>query len=161
GQAAAGGRGSSTPLVEVLPTQAEMFRFARPPARASSRLSPLVRGTIKVTYFSIPESIAIDTVFANFVIDDAFRGAQHARRFRSIAARGLQRIHDDVFLIRSDSFSESERRDSARGLGRLKSGWQVMAVNDIAVANQDGTLHDVFEFANVARPMIGREHIDC
>jgi hypothetical protein len=44
GQAAEGGRGSSSPLTEVVPTPARTFRSTRPPARAMLALVPLRKG---------------------------------------------------------------------------------------------------------------------
>ena len=54
---------------------------------------------------STAEPIAIDRVLPHFVIDDALGRSQQPRRFGAIAAGGLQRVEDDIFLVSCDRVS--------------------------------------------------------
>src|SRR5204863_4911583 len=93
----------------------------------------------------IPKPVAIDLVFADFVIDDALGRAEEACGFCPVAAGGFEGIQDDVLFKSLDSFSERERVDRSRSLRSLKRRRKVMSMHDIAVANQHCALDHIFQ----------------
>ena len=59
---------------------------------------------------SSPESIDVHSVLSHLVIEDPFRGAEQARRFRAVSARCFQRVQDRGLFRTRQSTSPSERR---------------------------------------------------
>ena len=102
----------------------------------------------------------VDAVFPDLVTNDAFRGAKNPRGLYPIAACGLQRVLNEVSLIRADGFSERDLAEGTGGLSGLKRRRKMMGMYDATVANKYCALDRILEFAHVPRPVIGHQHID-
>src|SRR5262249_1376090 len=98
----------------------------------------------------IAETIAVDSVLANLVIQNALSSSQQARGFRAVAPRGFQRIDDDVFFVGSDSLGQRKCSDGSRSLRGLQCRRKMMPVYDGRVANEYRAFENILEFAHVA-----------
>src|SRR5882672_7578032 len=106
------------------------------------------------------EAFAVDTVLFGFISQDTFSGVEQLGRTLAISPGGFKRILDQIALISAHGVVERESRERARLLCCLQSGRKMMAVNYSSLANQHRALDDIFQLANVTRPVIAGQHID-
>src|SRR5258705_6500807 len=106
------------------------------------------------------EAVAVDSILLNFIADDSFGGVEQFRRPFSATARCFQGINNYVALKRLNRRFEREASDRARTFSSLQRGREVMPVNDVGLANQHCPLNDVFEFPNIAGPVITGKHVN-
>ena len=92
----------------------------------------------------VPEPLAVDLVFADFVIDDPLGGAEQACGFGAVASSGFEGVEDNIFLIGRHGIAERKRRHRAGRLGGLEGWGQVVSMDHVAVAHEDSAFHDVF-----------------
>src|SRR5262249_40882792 len=123
-------------------------------ATSSARTAEAALGRLR------PEALGVDAVLPDFVVDDPLGAVEEPRRLRAVASRGLQRVLNQILFVGGDGVAERDARHRPGGFGRLQRGRQMMAVNHLAVAGQDGALERVLELAHVAGPVVAGEHVD-
>src|SRR5687767_9925028 len=106
------------------------------------------------------KSIHVQSVLSHLVVEDAFGGAQQPRCFCPVSARRLESIEYEIALVSGNGFAQGKTRKRARSLRGLQRRGKMMPVDNRAVTDQNGALDDIFELADVAGPVIGRQHID-
>src|SRR2546423_1243771 len=106
------------------------------------------------------EAVAVNPVLLDLVAEDALGRVEQLGGFSAVAARGLECVLDDVALVGCDRLRERQARDRAGAFGGLQGRRQVMAVYDVRVADDHRALNDVLKLADVAGPMIAREHVN-
>ena len=106
------------------------------------------------------EAVAVDPILLNFVADDSFGGVEQFGCPFSATARCFQGINNYVALKRLNCRFEGETSDRARTFCCLQRGWEVMPVNNVGLTNQHRPLDDVFQFPNIAGPVITGKHVN-
>jgi hypothetical protein len=57
-----------------------------------------------------PKALAIDSVVLDLVVDDPFRGTEQPSGLSAVAARGLERVLNEVLLVGCHGFPEGDLR---------------------------------------------------
>src|SRR3954454_15795378 len=95
------------------------------------------------------EPVPVDLVLPHLVVENAARRLEQARRLRAVAPGALERVLQDVLLERFGRLVQGQVDRRARRLGRLQRRRQVMRVQHLRVADDDGALDGVFELPDV------------
>src|SRR5580765_5630649 len=106
------------------------------------------------------EAPRVDLVLRDLVADDSLGRLEQPRRACPVSSGSLEGVLNELLLVGFDSQGETRPIDCAGPLGRLRRWRQVIAVNDVTLANQRCPLDNVLKLANVARPVIAHQHID-
>src|SRR4029453_15769960 len=115
--------------------------------------------------FSLSLDLTLETFpvypkLPNLIVQDAVRCAQQSRCPSPVAARALQRILQQVLLVRGDGVREREADDGARGFGGLQRGRQGLRVDALTIPDQHRAPDRVLELAHVAGPVIRGQHVN-
>src|SRR5262245_62975874 len=101
---------------------------------------------------SASKTTTIDFVFFHFVAENPFGRVEQPGGARAIASCGLQRVLDQILLEGVDGLIQTHLGYSAGTFGGLQRRRQMVAVNDVALADQRRAFDNVLELAHVARP---------
>src|SRR6186713_2264966 len=88
-----------------------------------------------------PESLPVDSVLADLVVEDAAGGLEQARGLGAVASRALERVLQDVLLERFSRLFERLLDDGASLFRSLEGGRQMVRVQHLLVAHHDGALN--------------------
>jgi len=91
---------------------------------------------------------------------DSLRYTERPSGLGHVAARVLERVHDELELDLGESFLKAAMVPGARALRRLECRGQVICVDDAVVRENDRALDDILELADIARPRVGRQRIE-
>src|SRR5262245_54624208 len=116
-----------------------------PAAKRRSRRNPRAVSPIQVLF----ESRGVDPVLADGVADDPLGRVEQPRGLGPVAPGALERVLDEVLLLRVERFLEGLAGEGARDLGGLQGGREVVGVDHAALANEDGALQAVLELTHV------------
>src|SRR5688572_29152057 len=97
------------------------------------------------TNSSVAEAAGLDPVAADLVVDDPLGRAEQPGGAGTVAAGGLERILEQVALERRNRLAQGARDHGGRGLRGLERGRQVVAVDHVAVGDEDGALDGVLQ----------------
>ena len=96
----------------------------------------------------------------DLVSDDSRGGGEVACGGGDVAVLAFEGVDDEVAFVEGYSFVKGAGADGVGGVGGLEGGGQVVALDDAFVSEEDGAFDAVFEFADVAGPMVGDHHVD-
>ena len=94
------------------------------------------------------------------VRDNPVRSLQKPGRLGHVPSGIFESIDDQLFLIALHCSFKGEGRDGTGLFSGLKGGREMIAVDHLIRAEEDGSLHTVFEFSHIAWPMVLHEHVD-
>src|SRR5262245_15728332 len=108
---------------------------------------------------SASKTTIIDFVLFHFVAENSFCRVEQSSGARSIASRGLQRVLNQILLEGADGLIQTHPGHGAGSFSGLQRRRQMVAMNDVAFADQRRALDHVLEFAHVTRPVITHQHV--
>jgi hypothetical protein len=94
------------------------------------------------------------------VRDNPLRRFQKPGRLGHVSSGVFESIDDQLFLVVLNCPFEGKGRDRTGLLSGLKGGREMIAVDHLIRAEEDGSLHAVFEFSHIAWPMVLHEHVN-
>jgi len=94
------------------------------------------------------------------VRDNPLRSFQKPGRLGHVSSGVFESINDQLFLIVLNCPFEGKGRDRTGLFSGLKGWREMIAVDHLIRAEQDGSLHAVFEFSHIAWPMVLHEHVN-
>src|SRR4030042_92059 len=104
--------------------------------------------------------LRIDLELFHAVRDNPFRGSQKPGSLGHVSSGVFERIDDQLpFKILHCRFKGKER-DSTGLFSGLKGRGKMMAVDYLIRAENDRSLHTIFEFSHISRPVVLHEHIN-
>jgi len=102
----------------------------------------------------------VDSKLFDAVRDNPLRGSQKPGGLGHISSGVLEGVDNQLFLIILNCSFKGKERDRTGLFSGLKSGGEMVAVNDPIRAEENGSFYRILELPHVARPMVLHEHVD-
>src|SRR6266550_9249803 len=110
--------------------------------------------------------IALEPVFLDLRVEQSAVNPQHFRGFRAIPVRVPERLHDEVLLELRNGFLEEALLGGDLlakllvRIGVVLAERKLATGDDLAARQHDGTLDDILELADIARPFVLHETLE-
>jgi len=94
------------------------------------------------------------------VRDNPLRSLQKPGRLGHVSSGVFESIDDQLFLIALNCSFKGEGRDGTGLFSGLKGGREMIAVDHLIRAEEDGSLYRILKLSHIAWPMVLHEHVD-
>jgi hypothetical protein len=107
------------------------------------------------------QQLGVNTVSLNFITQNPLGKAKLFGGFSLLAAGFFQGVDYQLFFLVGDNFIERLTSHLRGFANHLKRGRQMFRTYYLIIAKQDRPLDTVFQFPDIAGPMIACKHFDC